>query len=257
MMPLPELQAAFRADILKDEASVARLVLGDGLAPEARLRIYRNNSFITLTEALKATFPAVCRLVDERFFGFAAHAYIAAHPPRAPCLAEYGSDFAAFLAGFPPAVSLVYLPDVARFEWALNEAYHAPDALPLDPARIAAVPAERQAALTFVTHPAMRLFRSRFPIDRIWEANREGAGEAGAIDLDSGGCAVMIYRQGVEVRYRALHNGPFAFLSAIAEGGSLDEAYSAGTEAEPGFDLTEALRDCLARGHLTGISEPR
>jgi hypothetical protein len=246
MTPLHELQAAFRADILRDEANVAALVLGDGLAPAARLQIYRNNSFITLTEALKATFPVVCRLVDERFFSFAAHAFIRAHPPAAPCLAEYGAGFADFLAAFPPAASLAYLPDVARFEWALNAAYHAPDAPPLAPGRIVAVPTERQAALRFVLHPAVQLFESRFPISRIWESNQGGA-ESEAIDLDSGGCRLLIYRAGIEVHYLSPDKGSFAFLSALAGGSTFEGGYTAAAEAEPRFDLAAALGDCLRR----------
>jgi len=45
---------------------------------------------------------------------------------RAAALAEYGDGFADFLAGFAPAQSLPYLADVARLEWAINAAYHAP-----------------------------------------------------------------------------------------------------------------------------------
>jgi hypothetical protein len=255
MMKLRELQAAFRADILRNEAGVAPAVLGDGLAPDARLRIYRNNTLITLTEALKATFPVVCRLVDERFFAYAADAYIRAHPPRAPCLSEYGGDFASFLEGFPPTASLAYLPDVARLEWALNEAYHAADAPPLDPAHIAAVPAERQAALRFTSHPAMRLFRSGFPVDRIWEANQPASADPGPIDLDAGGCALLIWRAGIEVRYRSLGDSRFAFLSALGNGASLEDAYRAGIALDADFDLTEALHEAFSGVLFTGFSE--
>ena len=128
MLALPELQRAFAAAILADEtATLSPLVRADGIAPERRIQVYRNNSLITLAEALKATFPVVCRLVDERFFDYAARAFIRAHPPRQPRLADYGEEFADFLAGFEPARSLPYLPDVARLEWAINLAYHAAD----------------------------------------------------------------------------------------------------------------------------------
>ena len=45
--------------------------------------------------------------------------------------------FPEFLARFPPAASLAYIADVARLEWAVNRALHAPDAAPLDVARLA------------------------------------------------------------------------------------------------------------------------
>ena len=44
--------------------------------------------------------PVVCRLVDRRFFAYAADPYIRAHPPAGPCLFEYGATFPDFLAAF-------------------------------------------------------------------------------------------------------------------------------------------------------------
>jgi hypothetical protein len=118
MLALRDLQAAFARALLADDAGpVTALIAGDGLAAEERLDIYRNNVFASLTEVLRDTFPAVCRLLDERFFAYAGHDFIRRRPPRRAVLAEYGAQFATFLAGFAPASGLVYLPDVARLEW--------------------------------------------------------------------------------------------------------------------------------------------
>src|SRR6266436_6402651 len=70
---LREVEAAFsRALLGGDERLAPAEVLGDDLAPGARLQIYRHHVFTTLTAGLRATYPVVCRLVDERFFGYAA-----------------------------------------------------------------------------------------------------------------------------------------------------------------------------------------
>src|SRR4029450_8564106 len=111
---LRELQGAMAASVLRNtDAPPAAVRPPDGIAFEGRLQVYRNNTFSSLTAALKDSFPVVCRLVDERFFGYAAQEYIRIHPPRAPRLAEYGADFAGFLDGFEPVHHLAYLPDVA------------------------------------------------------------------------------------------------------------------------------------------------
>ena len=60
------------------------IVRADGIDFAGRLQVYRNNTFSSLTAALKDSFPVVCQLVDERFFGYAAQEYIRDHPPRAP-----------------------------------------------------------------------------------------------------------------------------------------------------------------------------
>ncbi len=128
MPMLAELQADFRRALLDgDESAVAGLVEGG----TARLDIHRNNLFASLGAALADTFPAVCRLVDPRFFAYATHEFVRRAPPRCAVLAEYGADFADFLADFPPCRGLAWLPDVARLEWLMARAACAADATPL------------------------------------------------------------------------------------------------------------------------------
>src|SRR5258708_29345053 len=96
MLALGEVQAAFRRALLDgDDGALAALVAADGIAATERLAVYRNNVQISLTDALRDTFPAVCRLVDERFFAYAAHAFLTGPPPPRPVLAAYGPRFAA------------------------------------------------------------------------------------------------------------------------------------------------------------------
>jgi hypothetical protein len=118
---LLELQIQLRQAVLGgDTAEIVAAIRGDELDPAARIGIYRNHAFAILSASLRGTFPVICRLVDERFFAYAAHEYLREHPPRSRCLVEYGADFADFLADFEPCKALPYLADVARFEWALN-----------------------------------------------------------------------------------------------------------------------------------------
>ena len=90
-----------------------------------------HNVLVSLTDALKANFPVVCAVVHERFFAYAADAFIRAHPPASPCLSEYGAAFPEFLRGFAPARRLPDLFDLARLEWAVLRAANAPDAAPI------------------------------------------------------------------------------------------------------------------------------
>ena len=73
MFRLRDLQRAMGQTVLaRDEGSIVSAILGDGLVPAQRLSIYRNHYNISLTEALKATFPVTSRLLDPRFFAYAA-----------------------------------------------------------------------------------------------------------------------------------------------------------------------------------------
>jgi hypothetical protein len=115
MPALRELQAAIGSAMLGGDAGAAvREIEPDGLAPEARLEIYRHHVLTTLTSALEATFPVICRLVDRRFFAYAADTYRSrASADRTLSLRVRRTASPIFLAAFPPCRDLAYLPDVA------------------------------------------------------------------------------------------------------------------------------------------------
>jgi len=247
MPPLREMQAAFAEACLGGpvEPAVACIV-GDGLTPEARLDIYRHHVFTTLTAALQATFPVVCRLVHERFFGYAVDRYIRAHPPAGPCLFEYGSSFPVFLAGFESCRSLPYLPDVARLEWAFNVATHAEGVVPLDPAEISRLPVEDLPRLTLRLEPSLSLLTSPWPITQIWRANQPDADPEAKVDLASGGVRLEVRRLGDDAVFRPLDPATHAFRRALSQNHWLADAAGAAFESEGAFDLTQALRDLFA-----------
>jgi hypothetical protein len=254
-MPLLlEVQASFKGALLDgDPAAALAVIQPDALAPEARLQIYRNHVFITLTDALKAIFPVVCRLVDERFFGYACHAYIREQPPAAPCLFEYGASFPDFLGTFAPCGHLPWLPDVARFEWAINTALHAEDAQVLDPQHLAGIAPERLGQLRLDLHPALRLLASPWAVDRIWQAH-QGRAEPETLSLEAEPVWLEVRRLGDDVVFRRLDPPTFAFRQALAEGRALVAAAEAALERAPDFDLTGALGALLSEAVLTGYA---
>lgn len=221
--------------LLDVQRAIGRFVLNrdpgakDDLAsmvkPFDRLAVHRNNTFVLLTESLRGIFPVVNRLVDARFFDYAAHEFIGTQPPVGPSLFEYGGAFPAFLSEFEPCRDLTYLPDVARFEWALHEYAHAPDAPSLDPATIQGVPPEDYPNLVFRLHPACRMFASIYPIDTIWRAN-QAESDIGKVNLDEGPSRPLIRRDGFAVGFDRLTPGEFALLAALAAGQALEQSCS-------------------------------
>lgn len=254
MPTLCELQAMFRRAMFGAEVPpLVEAIAGDGLAPVARLQIYRHHVLTSLTEALQATFPVVCRLVDARFFGYAADTYIRQHPPEAPCLFEYGAPFPAFLATFPPCRDLVYLADVARLEWALNVALHAEACAPIATDELRNIPGDEVAGLTFQCHPSLTLLRSPWPIDQIWRANQADADvTAAAIDLRAGGVCLEILRWEDAVGFRMLAPPVYAFRAALATGHRLARAVEAALAADADFNVVGALDDLVADGIVRG-----
>ena len=255
MPTLGELQAAFADAVLREDARpVTGLILADGLAPADRVQVYWNHVFTSLTETLEAAYPVVCRLVDRRFFGFAADRYIKTHPPRGPCLFEYGATFPDFLAVFPPCAGHPYLADVARLEWAMNVALHAEGVAVMSPAALVAVSAADVGRLALRVDPAAAWIRSPWPVDRIWRANQAGADPEVSVDLAAGEALLEVRREDEAITVRRLEAGEFALREALGRGATLGVAADAALAQEATFDLTAALRTLLHDALVTGFT---
>jgi hypothetical protein len=260
MLALRELQTAFREALLEDNEraidAMAREISDAGMPARERLAIYRNNVFASLTDVLKQTFPAVVRIVDERFFSYAAHEFIAQHPPGKPSLLEYGGGFPHFLAAFPPARELAYLADVARFEWLMNMTAHAMDAELASVDALTQVAPEDAERLTFRLDPSLGYLASPFPVDAIWRANRSCDSGNAVIDLASGGVWLEVRRRDGDVVFRKLDEAPFAFRQALATDAPLGAALTRALTIDPGFSSSDALGALFAEGAIAAVTLP-
>lgn len=254
MLSLLDLQREFRAALLGGGAeSALRHIADDGMHPSERLDVYRTNVMASLTAALAASFPVVCRLVDERFFAYVAGEFIRSRPPAAPCLAEYGAEFPRFLAAFPPCRDLVYLRDVAHLEWAMHRAANAPEAARLTALALRGISAEAAPRLTFRMAPSYAYVASPWPIDRIWRENRTRAAEE-VIDLAEGGIQAEIRRACGVVEMHRLPPSVFAFRQALARGRRLAGAIEAALAEDEGFAVAPALAELIDEGAFSGFA---
>ncbi|MGB1089055.1 MAG: putative DNA-binding domain-containing protein, partial [Alphaproteobacteria bacterium] len=178
MLSLKDLQAGFAAQAIpatgKAPAGLVDCVLGNGLAPAARLRVHANNTRLTLTDALSKTFPVIAALTGGEFFAALAAHYIEADPPRSAALIDWGTGFAEFLAGFQPAQQLPYLPDMARLEWAVSESFNAADNAPATADSLNAMNPAELADAPLPLHSAAHLLKADWPVDDIWAAHQPG-----------------------------------------------------------------------------------
>ncbi len=260
MPDLRECQGCFGEMLLGENTDPARPLLIpydelEGYGAEARLAVYRNNVVSSLTEALAANFPAIHTLVGAGFFGFLSSEFIKAHPPREARLSVYGAEFADFLAGFPAASAHPYLPDVARLEYHWLQAYHAPDAPPLNLQDLQNLPPDAFENLRLTLHPSRYFLASDFPIAAIWEANRaeEQDKEEKHISLDQGGNHILIIRPRLEVEVRTLTPAAFALLEALESGKTLIDSYETAAEQDPVFDLQTSLQQLFAGETFTAF----
>jgi hypothetical protein len=214
-----------------------------GTDTDRRFAVYRNNVQHGLSQALSARFPVVERLVGADFFAALARAFLRAAPPTDPVLLRWGDAFPGFLATFPPVAHLPYLPDIARLEWLRGRAYHAADADPIDPARLAAAD---PAALCLTLHPSVAILSSPWAVLSIWAANQPGQSPA-HIDATRPEQALIARTPAFDIITAPLDPASARILAALAAGQPLGR--SAATD-----DPTPALTLLLRHGLITAIA---
>jgi hypothetical protein len=204
-----------------DAGTANRYLCGD----PAVLDIYRNTIVSALTHALQLSYPAVQRLVGADFFEACAYAYITRHAPAAADLNGYGALFDSFLDQYTAAAVLPYLPDVARLEWAVNRALHAPDASGLDLARLAALDNVALGRVRFVPHPALTLVHAQYPVDAIWRAvlAQDDAALA-ALQLGSGPVWLLVERTSAGTQVLRMPQSEWEFAQQLFAGAPLHVA---------------------------------
>jgi hypothetical protein len=254
MPTLHEIQHAFGAALFGDDETIAEHVIDDSIPAAGRVRVYRNTAISVLTDALRLSYLAVDRLVGAEFFDAAAAGFIRSKPPRSAYLIEYGAGFADFLASFAPAQALAYLPDVARFEWALNVAANAPDIPALDPASLAAIDPDAHGSVRFDPHPSLSLLRLDHPADMIADAvvARNDAALA-AIDVSAGPVWLVIHRGPDGVEAQRLPEREWQLTHYLCDGATLEAALEAAQIA----DATALLAGHLTKGRFAGFDVRR
>jgi hypothetical protein len=253
---LRDLQIAFVDGAVHEHpARICSMIRNNGLAPQRRLAIYRNNAREGFLKTLTATFPTIVRLAGEDWFRQTGCEYLRRHPSQSGNLHYIGGRFAAFLDDYLRTTAYGYFADVARMEWAYQEVLVAADRPALEASAFSGVAAEDYERLTLDTHPALRLVESRHPIFAIWKANRPEAIDASAaISLDDGPSRVLIIRRTDHVELRELGAGEFALLSAFAAGARLGAAADAALLADPDLNLGAALARVLELEALVAFS---
>jgi len=251
MTPLAELQQALAAIILDRDPTVAgNHFTSPLLAVEDILTVHRNTYHETLSDALAANFPAIHTLIGTDCFKALAGRFVRAQPPTSPVLSEYGADFPKFLASQAMLTEFAYLGDVARLEWAWNQAFHAADQPALTPQELCHA-LEAGKTVEFLLHPSVRLLTSPHPVLAIWRlARSDNPNPAAPMAVESGEHLIVL-RPASEVLMRELDAGAFTFLAALQASQPVEAALVAAIQTSPGFSPEGSLGSLVAMGAFT------
>ncbi len=227
---LAELQGRFAAALRAsdDEADAAAALFaqhvdGDGLAPAARVEVYRNNVLAMFEGALERTYPVLRRRVGDGYFRGLARAYRDAHPSRSGDLHWVGSSFPAWLASYLSGGEYAWLADLARLEWACEEAQVAGQSAPLEPAALARVAPDELGDARLVLQASVRLVESAYPVWSVWRENQPDAPGA-PVDFSIGPQRVVVACGETGLVLHSVPEDHFRFVAALASGATLGMA---------------------------------
>jgi len=208
-----------------------------------RLAIYQDAYQSRLVECLGDDYPALRYALHEEGFGALCRAYIAEHPSRSPSLNAFGrhmADFAHAHGGEHGA----FASALARLEWAMVEAIHAPEAeiMPLD--ALATIAPERWPAARLPASSAVRILKFDYPVNRFFQAFRND--ETPSLP-EAEASATAVYRKNHVVWRMDLTPAMAHVLDALFAGATLEEALSSIAPLEEP-DVASWFREWVAAG---------
>ena len=246
---MPDSQGVFARALLDPSARIpGGLLRPDGAPAARRFDIYRNNVVASLVDALADSFGVTGAIVGRTFFRAMAGEFVRAHPPRTPCVVDYGDGFPGFIDGFEPADGLPYLGDVARLEVARRRSFHAADDGIADPGCLAGLDEETLLGTRMEFRASTAIVRSSHPLWSIWRHNTTD--DASPVPARSEN--VLVSRPADSVLLHRLPPGSAGFLEGLQRGDSLGDAARMGGE----FDLAASLTVVLDARAVREIVPP-
>lgn len=251
-MPLAELQRQVRdALIVGDADTLAALFVG-GARPARRFDIHRRHYEESLTAAVVGRFPATAWLIGPGQLEAAARAFVHAHPPTAPCIAEYGGAFPGFLATWPGTQPLTYVPAFADLDWHLGRLAVSVDMPSLGTDQLTRIGADTLPDVSVAFQPGTHYLHVPWDIDsliklyladtspELWTLRGED------VHLEVRGSRGVF-------RFSRLTAPDFVFRTCLAAGRTFGDAAVRALELDPAFDPGAALRALVDERLMTSI----
>jgi hypothetical protein len=224
---------------------------------EDRWQVYADGYVARLVEALESDYAALLRILGPDPFAALVERYVRAFPPRSYDLSRAGDLLPEHLSVDPIAVALPFLPDLARLERAVAEAFIAPDAEALTWEALVEEAPENITILPLVLAPGVALLPSRWPVVSLW-LTRDQADDAVALDLEKNPETALVFRRGYAVVCARLDAKEASFVAALTGGAAtltMLEARLASAGGAPEIaSLLTTFRSFVERGLFATVT---
>jgi len=185
-----------------------------------RWHIYAAGYLTRLGEALENDYPALRRIVGRHPFDALVRRYARSHPPRSHDLGLAGDRLPRFLEADGLSRKLPFLPDLARLEWALAQAFVSEDARPLRWDDLQAMDAESVSEMHWRLMPGTTVLRSEWPLIELWECKDRSDREI-SVAVEGRPSIVLVFRRSYQAHCAPVDHAFARFVEAAADGATL------------------------------------
>lgn len=198
---LKNIQRSLQGYLLDPQHKPDDLVIEtEKVSRDTRLGIYANAYRTRIVEAMAADYCALKTYLGDDEFEALIIAYIDANPSRYFSMRWVGSELGAFIQNTSPYSEHLDLIELARFEWALCDAFDAADKTALRADALATLSAEQWADLTLQFSPSLQLIALKTNVPQLWKALN--ADEAPPVLTNSSKQVWLIWRRQLKLLFR-------------------------------------------------------
>jgi hypothetical protein len=210
-----------------------------------RWHIYATGLVARALEAIENDFPALAKVLGPGPLRSLTARYVRRHPPRSYDLGRAGDRLAVFLETDELTADLPFLPDLARLEWALAEAFVAPDRRALRWDDLARLGPEAVADFPLCVRDGIALVRSQWPVREVWACRDLPASEID-VPVVRSPSAVLVSRRGLDLVCRTLDDLTLRLMEAAFAGRRLADLVE--DDAQDAQRVVAAFHDLVDDG---------
>jgi hypothetical protein len=192
------------------------------LAPGERIGIYHGMYVLRMAEALESDYPALAHFLGEARWTALVRDYVLAHPSRSYTLNVLGASLPEWLGVADDLPRRGFCRDLARLEWAVTEAFDAPETPRLTAPELEAAPPEAWGEVRLVPSAALRLVELRWNANEWLDSAKDDKHDHPKPRRRD--AWVAVFRQSYSVYRRELSRPAFRLLEDLASGRSVGEA---------------------------------
>lgn len=233
---------------------------GGRAAPERQLAMYIHAYAARLKEVLSNDYPAVLMALGADAFEQLSRTYLETHPSHYFSLRDFGARLAPFIAGSPAYCQMPWLEELARFEWALGQAFDAADSATAKIDDIAAIAPQDWPDLGFEIHPSVHRLDLCWNTPGMW-ASLTAEQPTPVTATATEATPWLVWRERLTTRFRSMAFDEQAALDCACAGGSFGEICEkliafVDADAVP-LRAATLLKAWLAQGLIIAVRSPQ